>query len=279
MVIFKMQKIAFKNNQENSKEKYKDFDFVKFEVENYNSTIGNLKYVDCPACKNKGYIAIIENEEVKYKACRCIKQRKISQQLENCGINVESQKKFTFDNFYTHELWQLRLKETAIKYVNEFDKKWFCVSSITGSGKTMLCTIIFLELLKKGYSGKYMLWKEEVPFLINNKRSFYENLQQKYEDKMNELKNVDILYVDDLLKLVNQRDLSDNLEMLYDIVNSRYIKNKVTIISTELSKKEIEYLDMAIAGRIQEKCCKYWLSLINDTNRNQRIAKNALKTD
>lgn len=253
------------------REKYKNYDFLGEEIKAYNERYGDLKYINCDICRNKGYIAINEHNEMKLKKCVCMKQRNVVKQLENCGIPFEKQKEYTFDNIWEQEEWQRRIKQKAIEYCNEeYKNKWFVIYGLTGIGKTTVCTTIFLDIIKKGYSGKYLLWNDEISNLIKKKDNFSEYLQEEYDNAMKEFKNVDVLYIDDLLKLTSEKKLIDHLSILYEIINYRYLNNKTTIITTEYTKEQIEKIDLAIAGRIHEKSVNFELKPIADKSRNQR---------
>ena len=43
---------------------------VKSTIKKYNEEIGDLKYLNCPTCKNKGEIALLNDDgEITYKEC------------------------------------------------------------------------------------------------------------------------------------------------------------------------------------------------------------------
>ena len=252
-------------------------------IKSINDDIGHLNEEDginCPICKNKGYIYIIDEEGYeKYKTCECMKKRKIFQKLNNSGITKETLKKYTFDNFKENDLWQTNLKKRVIEYTHRIingNKEWLVISSITGSGKTHLCTATFQEIIKNTtLNGEYILWNDFVSKIIPMSKSFYEDISNKYEETLNHICNIDLLYIDDLLKLTDNKYNNDAISLLYKIINHRYINNKITIISTEYYPQDLENVDMAIVGRINEKCDfgKWWLTVKKDPNRNYRMKK------
>lgn len=270
-----MQKGFSKSNE--LREKYKDYDFLGEEIKAFNDNIGTLGYLDCPICKNKGYVAIRENEEMKMKKCECMKQRNIYKQLEICGIPLNKQKECTFDNIWEYEDWQKRIKSKAINFceTDDYKNNWFILYGFTGSGKTTVCTTMFLELIKKGCTGKYLLWNDEITNLVNLKNNYNDLLREEYLNKISELKKVDVLYIDDLMKLTPQNKVTEHLSVLYEILNHRYLSEKTTIITTELTKDQLEKMDMAICGRIFEKCKGgfYELKSKNEPDRNQRYKR------
>ena len=50
---------------------------------------------------------------------------------------------------------------------------------------------------------------------------------------MEELKNINVLYIDDFFKLIDNYSKEEDLNIAYEIINSRYLSDKITIISCE----------------------------------------------
>jgi DNA replication protein DnaC len=66
---------------------------------------------------------------------------------------------------------------------------------------------------------------------------------------MHSLKNARVLFIDDLLKgKVNESDIN----IMYEIINFRYLQRTPIIISTEKSIEELLAFDEAIASRLIE---------------------------
>lgn len=264
-------------------------------IELLNSKKGNLPFYNCSKCLNRGFINYykIENNHINYyvKQCECNKIRKPFIELSQSGLGENLLTK-TLDNFSNNDEWQQILKNKVSKYLNEFKedinkfKKWLFISGQSGVGKTHLCTAIFKELVMQGKTGKYMMWKDETPIIKVLKKSTYNSNQEKYAELINELKTVDVLYIDDLFKLMDNISKNEDLSIAYEIINTRYITNKITIFSSEKMRSEIEELDSAIFGRIFEKCglsiknglkfSEYWIELKKEKNRDFRL-KNSIK--
>lgn len=68
---------------------------------------------------------------------------------------------------------------------------------------------------------------------------------------MFELKTVDLLYIDDFLKLSGAY-ITEELSIAYEILNTRCENNLPTLISSEVMYEDLENLDGAVAGRIYE---------------------------
>lgn len=249
-------------------------------VEFANQVEGNLNLedgIDCPICKNKGYIVYLEKDKYeKVKDCECMPKRRTMKRLLRTGINRDTLERLNFKNFNIDNKWQESVRDTLVNYCKNFkddNNAWVYLSGISGSGKTHLCTATFQYLIKQGYEGEYLLWNEFLPRMIAMERSVIEDVQHEYQELLNRLQNIDVLYIDDFLKLTNQEELNRSLSIAYRILNARYINNKITIISSEVSDGDLEQLDLAIFGRIFEKTCKgkYMIYTTDDKSRNYRM--------
>ena len=75
---------------------------------------------------------------------------------------------------------------------------------------------------------------------------------EAYQELMYKWTNCPILYIDDFLKFATNKDgiQTQDLQIMFDIINSRYINKKITIFSSELTVKEISNVDEALGSRI-----------------------------
>ena len=62
-------------------------DFARKRCDWYNDTQGNLPYINCDICKNKGYIAELDTDlnEIRVE-CKCMSKRKSIKNLELSGL-------------------------------------------------------------------------------------------------------------------------------------------------------------------------------------------------
>lgn len=255
---------------------FSDEDMEEYEayaqVELMNEEKGDLKNYDCPICKNRGYNYIFERDGKKIyylaQSCECRKVRRVFTQLEECGIHQNLLNNYTFEKFIPNTSWRVLFKKRAEEYVTEAKKtefqNWFIASGQSGAGKSHICTSIFVELIKQGKNCKYMLWKDDSDKLIKLKKSFD---PVPYEKAINELKVVDVLYIDDFLKLLsdNPTDRNNTLDIAYTIINARASNGLPTIISTELFKDDIKDLDNAIFGRMNIMSSNFWVQIPRDS--------------
>lgn len=253
---------------------------------------GFYKDYECPKCNNRSYNHFheVKNGKIYYYVmdCECKKIRNEYAKLEACGIHKNLLDKYTLDNYYPAYPWQANCKEKALKYLEEFNttkdfKKWFVVSGQSGAGKSHLCTSIYKEMLKAGKKVKYMPWKDSIDRLVQYRKSNFSESQKKYDKEMAELKTVDVLYIDDLFKLLpNDYDKEKTLilDLAYMIINSRYANGLITLISTEELIDDLMEIDNAICGRIFERAGKneskggvpmYWLQIGKGQDRDYRM--------
>lgn len=202
--------------------------------------------VECDICGNKGVIYYAEDGYEFCRECECMKKRRSVAHLRLSGMERQVSEK-TFDNFVVSEPWQKRAKEQAQSYADN-PRGWFFCGGQVGCGKTHLCTAICGELLKKSLSVRYMLWRDESVKLkaaVND--SEYSSLLDPY-------KECDVLYIDDFFKTQEgQAVTKGDVNLAFELINWRYVQNKLTIFSSERFVMDILQIDEAVGSRIYEK--------------------------
>lgn len=230
--------------------------YEEWKIAKFNERQGNLNKYDgfnCPKCKNRGgFLYLTEDGYEQFKYCECSKFRDTIHKLKRSGLN-SSLKEKTFENFKTNATWQEIALSKAKNFVKETDKKWFYFGGQSGCGKTHLCTAISICFLNKNKNVHYMPWRDEVTRL----KSVIFN-ESKYGSYISILKNVEVLYIDDFWKTGKdyKKQLttpsSSDINIAYEIINSRYATKKITIFSSEFLLREIFDIDEAIGSRIYE---------------------------
>lgn len=207
-----------------------------------NKMRGGLHGYDCEKCLNRGYSSYVDTENnIVLRECKCMSIRRNLGRIRRSGLaDVLNEK--TFDKFIANTEWQKKAKFLAQKYADN-PEGWLIAFGQSGSGKTHLCTAVCNVLLNKGLEVKYFMWREIVQKI--NALKFKDT---EYERYLNEISEAEVLYIDDFLKSLNPE-----LDIAFQIINTRYIRNKLTIISSEMLIEDIKALDTAIAGRINEK--------------------------
>lgn len=226
----------------------------------------NKEQFYCPKCKNREmYMQIRWENGVPYETavmCECVQERQNIRKLIESGLSPLMTKKF--DNYKVTTELQATIKKKAFN--NTKVPAWFFVGGQSGAGKTHICAAIGNELLEKGSSVEYMLWMDKVAELKANQMDYDE-----HKKEINRLKNVEVLYIDDLFKTKQGVDVSgSDVRFAFEILNWRYNKNLKTIISTEKTIMDIERIDTALAGRINEKAGEYVLNIGKDDKKNFR---------
>jgi DNA replication protein DnaC len=103
--------------------------------------------------------------------------------------------------------------------------------------------------MDKGNEVKYMIWRDENTALKSCITEYDE-----YQRRINKLKEVPVLYIDDFWKVRDGSLTNADVNLTFEIINARYNDiTKRTIISTELMYSDIIRVDEAIGGRIFER--------------------------
>lgn len=207
----------------------------------------------CKKCKDSGFVLVMKNGYEVAMRCDCYEKSMSLLQLKNSGISEEFQKK-GFKEFNCKESASLRdAKEIAIKYYQDFlenetsrqNSIIFCGQP--GSGKTHLGMAICNNLLNVCHVGvTYMAYRNAITRIKQAVRD-----KENYYTELNPYCNARLLYIDDLFK---GKPTEADLNIIYELVNFRYMNNKPMIISTEKLQGELVDIDEAIGSRILEMC-------------------------
>ncbi len=195
----------------------------------------------CNKCNDTGFI----NNEY----CDCFKQKLINKAYDMSNLanllKTENFSKFSLDyyskeidkenNMSPYENMKLIMRKCSL-FIEEFDEKFknMVFYGDTGLGKTFLCKCIAKELLDKEktvlYVTSFNLFR-----MFENER-FNKNLENVNKELLNLVKDVDLLIIDDLgTEFITNLSLTE----FFEIVNSRILNKKSTLISTNLSPNDI----------------------------------------
>lgn len=253
---------------------YSQEEYMKQRCADANSIKGKLNEEDghdCQKCKNRGYYEIVKEEYGSWNAymrmCECQKVRKVLRNIKRSGIKATN--KISFANYQTDEPWQVVIKSKAEAYAADPQGAWFFMGGQTGCGKTFICTAIALELMQQGKTLHYMLWRDEAVRL----KAAVVDAPAEYEKAVQNLKQVEVLYIDDLFKMGNgEKPTRGDLNLAFEILNHRYNSEKLTIISTEYTIDGLVDIEEAIGGRIAERTKgEYAISVRKDRRKNYRL--------
>lgn len=207
---------------------------------------------ECNICEDKGFL---ENEHGEIGFCQCRKIKEAKERVEKSGI-AHRLNENTFKSYKQDNESRATAVSTCLKYLNDFkeNQPTLILMGEVGSGKTHLAIATANKLLSK-YVVKYVMYEEirELRFCMND-REYYNN-------KISNLRDVQVLFIDDLFKgLEKNIDIAKaktELDIVYEIVNYRYNNKKPMIITTELDINRMMQIDKALASRILEMAKGY----------------------
>lgn len=218
----------------------------------------------CELCN--GTTWIFYTNEAGYemaKPCECREKVIALNRLAASGISEEDSKK-GFDGFNTfNEPALVMAKETAIRYFQNFknieneriNSIILCGSS--GRGKTTLGLAVANNLINSGVGVRYMPYRDVVTSL---KQQLGSDSKYTYQEHIYKLKNARVLFIDDLLKgKVNETDIN----IMYEVINYRYLQRKPLIVSTEKTVNGLLEFDEAIGSRLIEMSKGYIITFDN----------------
>lgn len=211
----------------------------------------SLRYM-CEKCQDTGVLGS--------KSCECFNRRLVMKAFEKSNLSqqLRNQSFKTFDfSLYSQEVDP----DTGISpydniqyiidccqdFITGFDRtdKNLLFWGAPGLGKTFLSTCIAKELIKKGYSVIYETTYQIVSLLEDYKfKRTHDIAELKLQNER--LYDSDLLILDDLGA---EFSTAYTNAALFDVLNSRLISNKKTIINTNLSMRELaeRYSDRVIS--------------------------------
>ena len=214
----------------------------------------------CTECSDTGFVGT--------RMCKCFREMLITENIKSSGMGNLIEKQ-SFDNFDI-ERYRInadgyeRIKNALVdikSFINSFgtESKTFLFVGKTGTGKTHLSTAIAKALIEKGFE---VLYDSAQNIVADFEYDRFKSGYGPYEPKGDKYLECDLLIIDDLgTEFVNQFTHS----CLYNIINTRQNKGLSTIISTNLSSKEITTkYDDRIYSRLMGKDSKIVLFVSKD---------------
>lgn len=221
---------------------------------------------DCNICEDRGYIFKIQDGYEVAVPCSCLEKRQSIEKLALSGLTEVFRQK-TINSFNADKEWQIKAKNDVIRYIDDFLKKETNASLILcgnpGSGKTHLGIGTMLELINNNVGCVY----KEYLTMVTNLKQVGMN-EEEYIREMEKYINPPVLFLDDFLK---GEVTSADLKHIYKVINTRYLKGKPMIISTEKSIKEILMFDEAVGSRIVEMCQNNIITFPRGIENNYRL--------
>ena len=231
----------------------------------YPENYADPKY-DCPMCHDTGYTNGV--------MCPCFKEALALARIESSGLGQlvmnQSFDSFSFDYYTGNDLEAVRrnfnmLKKFSESFTGKGDSSWLLLGN-TGLGKTHLSSSVALEVIHRGFDVVYMT-ASSLFSVFENQRFGEGHVGDGSDSRIFE---ADLLIIDDLgTEAANQFTVS----CLYNIINSRIINGRSTIVNTNLTQAELlkRYTD-----RIASRLLGEYMPLVftGKDVRMQKIAKN-----
>lgn len=207
-----------------------------------------LPKVECHFCNDTG---IVKNGDM-LETCKCFRQEIINETYKQSNINKLEEENFeTFDiGFYSNKKDKEKygidkspleniecIRKLALNFVeniNNAEQKNLLFVGNTGLGKTFLANAIAKKAIENSKTVVYQTAPVLMDKVIEYKFSYDKTGEQK--EQYNKIFDVDLLIIDDL----GTETMSNNkFTELFNIINTRLLKNKKILISTNLTLNEL----------------------------------------
>ena len=187
----------------------------------------------CPDCQDTGYIS--------GEKCQCLRRQEITLLYEQSNIQEmierENFSTLSYEYYHGEDLTRFQNAVSVSKdFVNGFKNHYqnlFFYGTV-GTGKSFLSGCIAKELLSQGHSVIYFsangLFEKLSRYSFDTKSK--DSLYNFYKD----LYNCDLVIIDDLGTEVTNSFVTSQL---FGLLNERHMRQKSTIISTNLSLEEL----------------------------------------
>ncbi len=184
----------------------------------------------CPLCKDTGYI---DNRE----KCRCLKEKELnilySQSKIQNMLKRENFETLSYEFFEGQQLEEYqKTVEVSKTFVDQFDRKYQNLMFIgtVGCGKTFLTNCIAKELIDSFHSVIYFSAPQLFDALAD---ATFNNKGSRTAADLNEC---DLLIIDDLGTELTNSFVGSSL---FSLLNERHMREKSTLISTNLGMGEL----------------------------------------
>lgn len=197
----------------------------------------------CEKCSDTGYVGV--------DMCECfhaiLKEQAFASLSFACDADSCSFGQFNL-GFYPDKpgeggvIPRQRMKEIydfCMDYAKRFDKnsQSLLMMGKTGLGKTHLSLAIAWEVTRRGFGVVYTPVQRLMDKLESEKFSYNQEAKESYASNMNSVLECDLLVLDDL---GSEFITNFSSSVLYNIVNTRIVEGRPTIINTNLSLVELE---------------------------------------
>ena len=230
----------------------------------------------CDECRCSGWIAVTEENGATAMAhCpKCWERRQVVRRLKQSGVSPKDYEKYTLESFDgSRSEMAGKMKAMAERYLKEHIKggPGIGIFGRSGMGKTHLCIAVCQELTRRFKEPHYYFsYRAEMPNLVKAARSFTDD----YNAAMEKWKTCPNLYIDDLFKMSGKLKKGrlidverEDLKVIFDIINARYLNHLTTIFSSEYKVLDIIAVDEALGSRIYEMVSPYGIFVQGENQR------------
>ena len=216
----------------------------------------------CPHCNGSGWICKDWDEGI-WIPCSCQDNIQVRKHTANAGLS-KSISKFKLTDFKAEQEWQTTLLKSTCDYARK-PKGFLFICGQHGAGKTHLAAGAFGYILKGGARGKFWNWSN-----LTAELKAVQNTAD-YVQLMAELKECQILYLDDFLHAVKKQPTTGDLKLAFEIINARYDNDRnPTIITSNMLPADIAKFDGSLSGRIVEAAGTHLLLINPDPAKDYR---------
>ena len=205
--------------------------------------------INCDKCRDTGWI-VTENNI--YRKCECVDKEKIEKMWKRSGISLNDMNK-TFKEFNDWNAEVTAMKDLTIQYFKSFleikdlKQNSLMLCGNPGCGKTHLLLALSRNLIvRNNMKVVYMPYRDEITAI---KQMMID--ADKYAKTLNKFKEADVLFIDDAFK---GKITESDINIMFEIVNHRYLNNMPMIISTEFNTDKLLDIDEGLGSRIIEMC-------------------------
>ena len=187
-------------------------------------------YYECPICKDEGFIGS--------EPCECYKNliRAEAYKLSNLSARIEKENFSTFSlAIHSEQKYMECILEKAKRYCKKDCtlKKNLLFTGSTGTGKTFLSSCIAKEFLDSGYFVLYHT-ATRICNIIDDAK--FRHDQAENGEYLAMITNCDLLIIDDL---GTEYAFGYPQSQLFDILETRMLSGKRTVISTNMDLNEL----------------------------------------
>lgn len=200
---------------------------------------------ECQKCNDTGFVG--------NKMCSCFNQQLINESFKQSNmLKVKDENFSTFDFGYyssSNDKEKYGIEKSPLENIDAIRKlaynfshsledpaqKNLLFTGSTGLGKTFLANCVASETIKQGKSVIYQTAPILLDKMVDYKFKF--NKTDSEKEEYDKIFDVDLLIIDDLgTEAMNSAKFSE----LFNILNTRLLKNKKILISTNLTPQEIK---------------------------------------